>query len=53
MPRLKKELADLVAIPSVSEPGFPASSRPALLRARDAVAALFEEAGCERVGRAR
>jgi acetylornithine deacetylase/succinyl-diaminopimelate desuccinylase-like protein len=50
MPQLKAELIDLVAIPSVSEAGFPASSRPALLQARDAVAALFEDAGCERVG---
>jgi cysteinylglycine-S-conjugate dipeptidase len=50
MPRLKQELVELVAIPSVSEAGFPASSRPELLRARDAVAALFQDAGCERVG---
>jgi acetylornithine deacetylase/succinyl-diaminopimelate desuccinylase-like protein len=50
MPQLKAELLELVAIPSVSEAGYPAGSRPALLRARDAVAALFEDAGCERVG---
>lgn len=50
MPQLKAELAGLVAIPSVSETGYPAGSRPALLQARDAVAALFEDAGCERVG---
>jgi acetylornithine deacetylase/succinyl-diaminopimelate desuccinylase-like protein len=50
MPQLKAELVELVAIPSVSETGFPATSRPALLQARDAVAALFEDAGCERVG---
>jgi acetylornithine deacetylase/succinyl-diaminopimelate desuccinylase-like protein len=50
MPQLTAELARLVAIPSVSEAGFPASSRPALLQARDAVAALFEDAGCARVG---
>jgi acetylornithine deacetylase/succinyl-diaminopimelate desuccinylase-like protein len=50
MPQLKAELIDLVAIPSVSEPGFAAASRPALLQARDAVAALFAGAGCERVG---
>jgi cysteinylglycine-S-conjugate dipeptidase len=47
MPQLTAELIDLVAIPSISEPGFAAASRPALLQARDAVAALFEEAGCE------
>jgi len=50
MPQLKAELAGLVAIPSVSETGFPAASRPALLQARDVVAALFQDAGCERVG---
>jgi cysteinylglycine-S-conjugate dipeptidase len=49
MPQLTAELAELVAIPSVSEHGFPEASRPALLRARDAVAALFEQAGCQRV----
>jgi acetylornithine deacetylase/succinyl-diaminopimelate desuccinylase-like protein len=49
-PQLKAELAELVAIPSVSETGYPATSRPTLLRARDAVAALLEDAGCERVG---
>jgi cysteinylglycine-S-conjugate dipeptidase len=50
MPQLTAELAALVAIPSVSEAGFPESSRPALLQARDSVAALFEDAGCEKVG---
>ena len=49
MPQLTDELMGLVAIPSVSEPGFPASSRPALLQARDAVAALLEDVGCQRV----
>jgi len=49
-PQLKAELAELVAIPSVSEAGYPATSRPELLRARDAVVALLEDAGCERVG---
>jgi len=49
MPRLTAEPAGLVAIPSVSEPGFATASRPALPRARDAVAALFAEVGCERV----
>jgi cysteinylglycine-S-conjugate dipeptidase len=49
MPQLTAELAGLVTIPSVSEAGYPEASRPALLQARDAVAALFQEAGCERV----
>lgn len=43
MPRPRAELVELVTIPSVSETGFPTASRPALLRARDAVAAL---SGC-------
>jgi len=49
MPRLKADLIELVAIPSVSEARYPAASRPALLQARDAVAALFKDAGCDRV----
>ena len=49
MPKLREDLAGLVAIPSVSESGFAASSRPALLQARDAVAALLEDAGCKQV----
>ena len=49
MPQLKADLAELVAIPSVSEAGYPEATRPALLRARDAVATLFSDAGCERV----
>jgi cysteinylglycine-S-conjugate dipeptidase len=49
MPLLRSELADLVAIPSVSETGYPEKTRPALLQARDAVARIFREAGCERV----
>ncbi len=49
MPLLRSELADLVAIPSVSETGYPEKTRPALLQARDAVARIFREAGCEQV----
>ena len=49
MPQLKRQLAELVAIPSVSETGYPESTRPALLQTRDAVADLFRESGCERV----
>jgi acetylornithine deacetylase/succinyl-diaminopimelate desuccinylase-like protein len=49
MPRLVAELKDLVAIPSVSEAGYPEKTRPALLEARDAVVRLFRESGCERV----
>jgi acetylornithine deacetylase/succinyl-diaminopimelate desuccinylase-like protein len=50
MPRLVDDLARLVAIPSVSAPGFPAETRPALLDAYEAVANLFQEAGVEQVG---
>ena len=47
MPRLEKELADLVAIPSVSEVGYPERTRPSLRQAHEAVLALFRDAGCE------
>ncbi len=49
MPYLKEELAGLIAIPSVSEAGYPENTRSALLEARDAVLKLFREAGCEQV----
>jgi acetylornithine deacetylase/succinyl-diaminopimelate desuccinylase-like protein len=47
MPRLKEDLARLVAIPSVSEWGFPEHTRPALLEAHQAVVDLFRSAGVE------
>ena len=47
MPRLKEDLSRLVAIPSVSEWGFPEHTRPALLEAHQAVLDLFREAGVE------
>lgn len=43
MPRLKQDLTRLVAIPSVSEWGFPAQTRPALLEAHQAVLGLLRE----------
>ncbi len=49
MPCLKEELSGLIAIPSVSEAGYPDNTRPALLKARDTVMKLFREAGCEQV----
>ncbi len=49
MPQLKEELAELVAIPSVSETGHPEKTWPALLQTRDAVAKLFADAGCEQI----
>jgi acetylornithine deacetylase/succinyl-diaminopimelate desuccinylase-like protein len=50
MPRLKADLARLVAIPSVSEWGFPEHTRPALLEAHDAVRELLRGAGVETLG---
>src|SRR5262245_17700491 len=47
MPRLKEDLARLVAVPSVSEWGFPEHTRPALLEAHQAVVALLRDAGVE------
>ena len=47
MPQLKSDLARLVAIPSVSEWGFPEHTRPALLEAHQAVVELFRGAGVE------
>ena len=45
MPRLKGDLARLVAIPSISALGYPAETRPALLEAYEEVARLFGDAG--------
>ena len=47
MPQLKQELAALVAIPSISEWGFPEHTRAALLEAHQAVVELFRDAGVE------
>jgi acetylornithine deacetylase/succinyl-diaminopimelate desuccinylase-like protein len=48
MPQLKDDLGRLVAIPSVSSPGFPEETKPALLEAHQAIVGLFREAGVER-----
>ncbi len=45
MPQLKEELARLVAIPSLSEWGFPEHTRPALLETHQAVVELLRDAG--------
>ncbi|MGZ8687656.1 MAG: M20/M25/M40 family metallo-hydrolase [Gaiellaceae bacterium] len=50
MPQLKQELAQLVAIPSISVLGYPEPTRPALLEAHAAVAELFRGAGVEKIG---
>jgi cysteinylglycine-S-conjugate dipeptidase len=47
MPQLKEDLGQLVAIPSVSAPGFPAETRPALLEAHELVLDLLHEAGVQ------
>ncbi len=47
MPQLKDDLARLVAIPSLSEWGFPEHTRPALLEAHQAVVELLRGAGVE------
>jgi cysteinylglycine-S-conjugate dipeptidase len=48
MPRLKEDLARLVAIQSVSEWGFPEHTRSALLEAHQTVVELLRSAGVER-----
>lgn len=48
MPALKDDLARLVAIPSVSSPGYPEPRRP-LVDAYDAVVALLRDSGVERL----
>jgi acetylornithine deacetylase/succinyl-diaminopimelate desuccinylase-like protein len=45
MPGLEEDLGRLVAIPSISAPGYPAETRPALLEAYEELAGLFREAG--------
>jgi cysteinylglycine-S-conjugate dipeptidase len=50
MPSLKDDLARLVAIPSISEWGFPEHTRPPLLEAHAAVAGLFRDAGVQKLG---
>jgi len=50
MRRLAADLGKLVAIPSVSAPGFPPETQPALLEAYAAVAELFRAEGVEQLG---
>jgi acetylornithine deacetylase/succinyl-diaminopimelate desuccinylase-like protein len=45
MPQLKAELAELVAIPSISGPNYPAETHAVLAEAYDACAELFRGAG--------
>jgi cysteinylglycine-S-conjugate dipeptidase len=50
MPRLKEDLARLVAIPSVSAAGFPEDTRPSLHAANELIRGLLGEAGVEELG---
>jgi acetylornithine deacetylase/succinyl-diaminopimelate desuccinylase-like protein len=45
MPQLRSDLARLVAIPSISAPGYPEATRPALHEAYEEVVELFRDAG--------
>jgi acetylornithine deacetylase/succinyl-diaminopimelate desuccinylase-like protein len=47
MPQLTEELAEFVAIPSISEAGYPEHTRPELRRAHETVLGLFRDAGCQ------
>lgn len=49
MPALTSDLRDLIAIPSVSSPGYPESTHTALTEAEQLVARLLRDAGCELV----
>jgi acetylornithine deacetylase/succinyl-diaminopimelate desuccinylase-like protein len=49
MPQLKRELAELVAIPSVSATNYPQETHAELLACRDAVVELLESAGVQRI----
>lgn len=50
MPGLKNDLARLVAIPSVSAPGYPEDTRPALLEACEVTRDMLRDAGVENIG---
>jgi acetylornithine deacetylase/succinyl-diaminopimelate desuccinylase-like protein len=49
-PRLKDELARLVAIPSISAWDFPEETRPPLVECYEALVPLFRDAGVESLG---
>jgi len=50
MPRLRSELADLVAIPSISAPGFPEETQRPLVEAYESISSLLREAGVQQLG---
>jgi acetylornithine deacetylase/succinyl-diaminopimelate desuccinylase-like protein len=49
MPGLIEDVKELMAIPSVSAPGYPEPTHAALRQAQDMVTGLFADAGCERM----
>ena len=49
MPQLTSDLRKLIAIPSVSAPGYPESTHAALSQAEQMVTRMLRDAGCERV----
>ena len=49
MPQLTQELAHLVAMPSISEWGFPEHTREPLVASYDALIGLFRSAGVQRI----
>ncbi len=49
MPRLTDDLARLVAVPSVSEAGYPAETHANLTSARDMIVSFLRDAGCEQI----
>jgi acetylornithine deacetylase/succinyl-diaminopimelate desuccinylase-like protein len=50
MPELKRDLARLVAVPSISEAGYPKHTHEVLVEARDLTVELLRGAGVENVG---
>jgi acetylornithine deacetylase/succinyl-diaminopimelate desuccinylase-like protein len=49
MPQLTSDLRELIAIPSVSSPGYPEPTHAALAEAEQLVTRLLRDAGCELV----
>jgi acetylornithine deacetylase/succinyl-diaminopimelate desuccinylase-like protein len=50
MPQLRAELAQLVAVPSISALDYPEATRPAILETYEIVVGLLRDAGVEAIG---
>jgi acetylornithine deacetylase/succinyl-diaminopimelate desuccinylase-like protein len=50
MSQLKADLARLVAIPSISGPGYPPETRPAIQEAYETIVELLRDAGVQQLG---